>query len=228
MLETLFDRENHKCALILANGTPPSKALLLREAEKADLIICCDGAAEYAAAHGVRPDMLLGDFDSLGEDRAAELARGWDAEKQDFPVKKDKSDTQLAVEAALLADCSYLTLLGALGGRFDHALMNVQLLVLCKQNGAEGVIIDEQNEIYATCTHRFVEGNVGDYLSVAPLGVNTRVHSTGGLAYPMYDQDLYLGDSCSLSNKFTERRAYVEISHGWALLVRSWDRDSGT
>lgn len=225
MLQSLFDREEHKRALILANGAPPSKALLLREAQRADLIVCSDGAAEYADAHGIRAHMLVGDFDSLGALRAAELAEKWKARRVEFPTKKDKSDTQLAAEAALMENCDHLTFLGALGGRFDHALMNAQLLIFCKQNGAEGVIMDDQNEIYATCTHRFVEGEVGDYLSVLPMGINTKVHSTGGLEYPMYDRDLYLGDSYSLSNKFTETRAYVELSHGWALLVRSRDRE---
>lgn len=216
-------RQKEKRALILSNGNPPGPALLEQERRKAHLLICCDGAGDYAFRQGVRADFLVGDFDSLQGGRGEDLAAQLGARCLRFPQKKDQSDTQLAAELAMEEGCDHVTFLGGLGGRFDHALANAQLLILCEKRGVEAVLLDEQNEIYATCSYRHVDGQPGDYLSVIPMGEGVCVRRTAGLAYPMADRELILGDSYSLSNQFAEKCAYVELSRGWALLMRSRD-----
>lgn len=222
-LRTLGDALNKKRALILCHGEPPSAQLLRQEADAADVVFCCDGAAEYAWQAGIAVDLLIGDFDSLGQARSKELAAAWGCERMEWPERKDRTDSQLAADIAMADGCKDLVFLGGLGGRFDHAMANATMMAYCKLNGAEAVVKDAQNVIYATCTHLFVPGRVGDFLSVIPLGVNVQVRTTLGLEYPMYDRDLQLGDSYSVSNRFTEEQAYVELAHGWALVIHSWD-----
>lgn len=221
---SLHENEQARRALILCNGTAPTQELLKKEAERADLIICCDAAAEYAAAAQIRVDLILGDFDSLGDERSVQLAEELHAARIEWPTHKDKTDSQLAAELAIEDGCQELVFLGALGGgRFDHALANAFLLVHCQLQGANAVIRDEKNSVRATCTHVFLHGKKGDYASVLPLGVNVQIRTTLGLAYPMYDCDLRLGDTRSVSNQFTEEEAYVEVAHGWVLVIQSHD-----
>lgn len=208
-------------ALILCNGQPPSVELLEECAEAADLVICCDGAAEYTLQMGVRIDVLAGDFDSLGKDRAEEVRKMTGCEFLEFPIRKDQTDAQIAMEYAIERGAKQLTILGALGMRFDHALSNVMLLIHAAKLGTQAVVRDEMHQIYATCTNVAVEGKIGDSLSVIPLGINSRIRLTSGLEYTMYDTDLMLGDTLSMSNRFDRETAYVEVADGWILVIKT-------
>lgn len=209
--------------VIICNGDEPTEALLRKECEDADQIICCDGGANVAEKYAIIPNLMVGDFDSLGEERARNLQREWQCEQMQLPIKKDKTDTQVAVELAMTAGAKSIVLLGALGGRFDHALANVLLLIKCEQQGVEAKILDEKNEIYVTCRVKVLDGNVGDHLSILPLGVNSCVRCTDGLAYPLYDHDLDIGDTLSMSNEYDANEALIEVSKGWVCIMRSRD-----
>ncbi len=222
-LHSLEDMSEKKRALVLCNGELPSKALLDAESERADIVLCCDGAAEYALAMGLKVDYLIGDFDSLGAQRSEELAAQLHCERLQWPEKKDCTDSQLAADLAWKLGCRELVFLGALGKRFDHALANAMLLIYCKQRGMDACVVDERNIVRACCTHLFIHGKKGDYLSIVPIGVNVQICTTLGLEYPMYDRALQIGDSYSISNRFTEEQAYVEVAHGWVLVIQSWD-----
>ena len=121
-------------ALVVADGDVPRRAVLDAAwpgwADEVGLIVAADGGWDKAAAIGLVPDLLVGDADSLAEERFAELAAaGVPIERS--PVAKDESDTELAILAALRRGATHVTVLGALGGkRFDHALANVGLLGL--------------------------------------------------------------------------------------------------
>ncbi len=80
-----------KAALLLGNGEPPGAELFLREAQKADIFICADGAAEFALEHGVWPTMAVGDFDSLDADVLTKL-REHGVEIETHPAEKVDTD----------------------------------------------------------------------------------------------------------------------------------------
>jgi thiamine pyrophosphokinase len=209
--------------VVVCNGEAPSLALLQREMANADQVIACDGGAETLAKYDLCADLMVGDFDSLGQQRANELAAAWQCEMVTLEVKKDKTDTQVAVELAMAAGAKEMVLLGALGGRFDHALGNAWLLVQCERMGVKAVIYDEQNEIRVTCTVLILPGKVGDMLSILPMGVNSRIRCTDGLAYPIYDRDLNMGDTLTLSNRYDAEEALIDVAHGWVCVIRSHD-----
>lgn len=213
--------------LIVCNGDAPSKALLQREMATADRVMSCDGGAETLARYGWKADGMVGDFDSLGRRRADELAALWQCEMMVLDEDKDQTDTQVAIELAIGAGAKEIVLLGALGGRFDHALGNALLLIKCERAGVKAVIYDEQNEIRVTCTVLILPGKVGDMLSVLPLGVNARIRCTDGLAYPLYDRDLDLGDTLTLSNRYDAEEALIDVAHGWVCVIRSHDEERG-
>ena len=92
-----------------------------------DFVICCDAGYRLAQRLGVRPDLLLGDFDSYTG-----------ALPEDIPVQryirdKDDTDTVIAVRYALEHGYDSILLVAATGGRLDHLLGNLQILAFISE-----------------------------------------------------------------------------------------------
>ncbi|TME31211.1 MAG: thiamine diphosphokinase [Chloroflexi bacterium] len=106
-------------------------------------VVAADGGAKTALAFGLRPDVVIGDLDSLDPATLREHERT-SVQLETYPRDKDATDGQLAVERALAADPSQLILLGFLGGpRLDQALANVLVL---RRVEIPAVLLDESNE----------------------------------------------------------------------------------
>lgn len=214
-------------AVIVCNGEAPSEAMVYEAISEADVVLCCDGAADMLALCGARADVLVGDFDSLGKARAVQLAGMWNCDVIPLDEHKNKTDAHVAIEAAVERGATEIVLLGALGKRFDHAFANVSLLVFCTHKNVSAVIRDRYCDVYVTCRTMVLPGKPGDLLSILPLGVNSRIRTTNGLAYPLYDHDLILGDSLGVSNVYDADEALVDVASGWVAIVRSWDEPRG-
>jgi thiamine pyrophosphokinase len=94
----------------------------------ADMVIAADGGALALEGWGVRPNVVVGDFDSLGLERANAYRDGGATDAR-YPVAKDQSDLEIAMRFALETGAEDIVLLGILGGeRLDHALVNAMLL----------------------------------------------------------------------------------------------------
>ena len=115
-------------------------------------IIAADKGIEFLKRQGIKPDEILGDFDSADE-LLVEQYRKENIPFTTFPCEKDYTDTKLAIDRAVellkgqvevLDDEDNLTteniildfrswdkvyILGALGGRMDHFLGNVYSLI---------------------------------------------------------------------------------------------------
>ena len=111
-------------ALVIANGDPPSAALLDELREGAALVVAADGGARPALALGVMPDIVTGDLDSIGDAREAIPA-------DRIRPNPDPNATDLEKAVALCLDegCDAIDIIGAGGGRADHALANLSVLV---------------------------------------------------------------------------------------------------
>ena len=102
---------------------------------KDDLVIAADGGLQHTQALGITPDVILGDFDSLGYVPAGANV---------FPVEKDDTDAMLAVRHGLAAGCGEFLLYGSLDGkRLDHTVANFQTLQFLADNGALGYLIGQ-------------------------------------------------------------------------------------
>ncbi|MFR9193988.1 MAG: thiamine diphosphokinase [Ruminococcus sp.] len=96
----------------------------------ADLYVCADAGVKLAQALGVVPDWIVGDFDSLGS-----VPEGENVEP--FSPMKDDTDILLAAKYALSKGCRRLVFYGALGGRLDHTVANLQMLRFLADHGAQ-------------------------------------------------------------------------------------------
>ena len=222
-----------KRALIVADGDVPSRAALdvARPdwTRGVDLVIAADGGWGKAEALGLRPDLLVGDADSLSEARFSALAADGVAIDRS-PEAKDESDTELALLAALRRGATRVTILGALGGkRLDHALANVGVLGLPGLEDAEVELLDDTTRVRLLrapaadggAVRCSLAGPKGDLVSLLPLGVPALGVTTDGLRYPLHDETLPLGPARGLSNVRIAADASVTLRQGRLLVIET-------
>lgn len=113
----------NKPALLLLNGEVPDPALVRRLARRCGAVICADGGVRHAAKLGIEPDFIVGDMDSL----PAPLPKKWRRAVYWCDFDAERSDFEKALDLAREIGCGRLYVAGALGGRVDHAMVNLSL-----------------------------------------------------------------------------------------------------
>jgi thiamine pyrophosphokinase len=205
-------------AAIIANGGLRPTRLLRQLLRHADLVVCADGGLRAARALGVAPQVAIGDFDSAGTALRA-WARRRGTRLVPYPREKDQTDTELAIEYALRAGADDIDLLGALGGRVDHALANIGLLIHVAARGRRARLVHEQTELFLANTQSSIPGRVGDLVSLIPLSPTVAGVTTRGLKYPLTAGRLRLSSTRGISNEITALPARVRLRRGWLLVV---------
>ncbi len=183
-----------------------------------DLVIAADGGLRHTQALGIIPDVILGDFDSLGF--APEGANV-------FPVEKDDTDSMLAVRHGLRLGCREFYLYGALEGpRLDHTIANFQTLQFLADQGAYGYLVGRDHilTVLKNGTLGFAAGAQG-IVSVFCMGSDAHGVTETGLHYPLTDGTLTAGFPLGASNHFTGRDAAITVREGSLLIL--WDRKNG-
>lgn len=205
--------------LILADGVWEDAAQARALASAADFVMAADGAYAKARAAGAHVDLVIGDFDSLDPAHVAAIERDG-AEIRRFPVAKDSSDLELALDEAFGRRPQAITILGGLGRRLDHTLSNVHLLERGLAAGVHVRLVDGAQSATVASGHCEIDGaEIGDLVSLVPLSESARV-STVGLRYALADEELFRASSRAVSNEVTSRPAAVHVSFGTVLVIR--------
>lgn len=209
-------------AVLVASGDPlPADAGWLDEA---DLVMAVDGGAAWLQSIGRRPDVLVGDLDSIEPAVVDQLERGG-VEVERHPVEKDSSDCELALAHAVRRGADRIVVLGAIGGeRLDHELANVLLLVAPTQPGG----LDLRIVRGATCLRVVrsgstltIEARLGSLVSLLPLGGDAEGVTTSGLRYALHDEPLHMGSTRGLSNVVAAQPASVRLRQGTLLVIET-------
>ncbi len=205
-------------AVIVAHGDLEVTPEVEEVVRCADLIVAADGGAAAAVARGWWPHLLVGDLDSAPpEMRAAAEAHG--AAVEQHSPRKDETDTELALRAALARGADEVYLLGATGGRLDHALANIFLLALPEAAHARVTILAGRQRLFLIQGRATIEGRPGDLVSLLPIGGDARGIRTTGLEYPLRGETLPLATPRGISNVLTTPRAAVSLESGLLLAV---------
>lgn len=197
-----------------------------------DKVFAVDKGLEYADALGIRPDYILGDFDSVDKELVLRYQKQIDSGTLDatieyHPVKKDAADTELAVLKAIEDGADSITIVGATGSRLDHVLANIGLLSLAAEKNVECQIVDACNRIRLLtgkvyyCIRK--EEQYGEYLSFIPLTSVVKGLTLTGVMYPLTDRTVYQNSSLTVSNQITEKEAHISIEEGELLMIESRD-----
>jgi len=207
-------------ALVVADGD-----VRLRPSDSdGRLVIAADGGLLKAKAAGIRPDVVVGDFDSVPAG-AVESAEADGMQVLRYPTSKDESDTELAVREAISRGATDVEIAGALGGqRIDHTLANL-LLLASPDLDASLAIVDGPVTVRVIgqrgAERLEIDGGPGDLVSLLPLSEQVVGVTTGGLAYPLSGATLRQGPTLGLSNELVGTRARVAVERGRLAIVHT-------
>jgi thiamine pyrophosphokinase len=188
------------------------------------LLICCDGGARHFQNSGIKPDVVIGDMDSIAPNQLA----GYSREKIKiikYPVNKDFTDTELALDYALGLKPEKIFIWCALGGRIDHTLANVFLLVKGREEGVRISLIDEYCEAFVLDKEATFTNETGKTVSLLPLTPQVTGINLTGFAYPLEKGTLKMGESRGISNVINDERAVVKVGKGSLLVIKYHQND---
>ena len=193
-----------------------SPEFYLAEMRPDDYVIACDGGYAHAIESGVRPDLVVGDFDSYDGrlDPTLKIVR--------VPCEKDDTDTMLAIKIALEDGYRDFMLLGATGGRLDHLLSNVSSGAYIAEHGGRCVICDKYNVMHVIKDCRLVlRGLKGQTLSVLSYTDESKGVTLSGMKYPLENGTLTNAFPIGQSNIVKEDVCSVEVKHGVLLVIEA-------
>jgi len=199
--------------IIFGGGDAPRAEFVKNLIKKDDYIICLDKGLEYAAAAGITPSVILGDFDSVSEDILKKY-KSKGISIREYPAQKDFTDMELGISEAIRAGVQELIMLAALGGRADHMMGNIDNMLQALEKGIQAAIYDEKQHIYLINTCRSFHYKKGAIISLLAFSNKVEGVTTGNLEYPLKNEILVKGYSRGISNIFSEDMAIIELSSG--------------
>ena len=191
------------------------KSDTFRDIEKCDFIIACDKGYSYCLQNNIRPDLLIGDFDSYLGDIPADI------ETIRLPEAKDDTDTMFAYRRIKEMGFNEVYLYCALGGRIDHAYGNIQCAVYGARNGIDTTFINDDDQIIVTDKKEIVlERKPGCRFSLFAADRIDEV-SISGSKYDIdrlpFTNDFPLGQS----NDWIDDKVTVRKSEGVLIIIES-------
>lgn len=190
-----------------------------------DWIIAADGGAAKLIKHGVWPNVLVGDMDTL-QNEDWEILNQKELEIDRLPVEKDVTDTHYACEKALQYSPNEVVLLGVWGGaRIDHAIANLGLLEWFLDQGIDAVIYANNNRIRllkGPATIKLKKENF-KYLSLLPVSEKVTGIDTIGLKYTLKNGSLQRGYTRGISNEWAHEQGIIRIRQGKLIVIESSD-----
>lgn len=164
--------------VILANGTFPIHPVPLAALHFADLVVCCDGAAEKLIAHGLEPGIIIGDLDSVP---ASVIKRYENILVQDDD--QETNDLTKAVNWCISRGITGVIIIGATGIREDHTLGNISLLAEYSRS-LEAVMLTDTGSFRVYDRNVSIKSHPGQQVSLFSIDPSMKITSSG-LKYPL-------------------------------------------
>ena len=184
-----------------------------------DLCIAADAGYRNAKALGERVDILVGDFDSLGEPPSVpgmEIMR--------VPAEKDLTDTQICLEAAVGRGADEVIIVGGLSGRLDHTLSCLHILEDMYLRGIHGYAVDGQNRVhYIKASSALIARSPYKYLSLIAADEQVKRVTVEGCKYPLKNDLLKRNIQFAVSNEITGNVALISCRKGGLFIIESRD-----
>lgn len=201
------------CVIFCAGGFDS----LAEPMDKSDLIIAADGGLTHLEGLGVKPHVIIGDFDSLGRVPADATV---------FPVDKDDTDSMLAIRHGLWEGYRRFVIYGGLDGpRLDHTIANLQALQFLADRNAQGFLVGLSYIATIIRNGRLSFGpKAQGVVSVFCMGRDARGVTLRGLKYGMEDGTLSTGFPLGVSNHFVGEKSEIYVKDGSLLVI--FDREN--
>lgn len=175
--------------------------------------ICCDCGLRHAEGLGVKPDLIVGDFDSFNQPET-------DVETIVLPREKDDTDSVYAVRQAIARGYDDITLVGAVGARFDHSFGNISILLRLDRLGVKARIIDDYSEMEIVSSRSEVT-EAFPFFSVLNIDGTPHGISITGAKWELDNAEITPEYQYGVSNEVTPgKTAVISVREGHVLLIR--------
>lgn len=200
-----------RCVIVSGGDFSPVSGLL-----QEDFVIACDRGYQWCERMGLKPDLLISDFDSYD----GPVAQGIRLDRH-IP-EKDDTDTMLAVRYAVEHGFRSILVCCALGGRLDHLIANLQAMLFAQTHGVSAVLQCEDTEIFTLRNSSLkLPRRDGWSLSVFALDGPCRGVCIRGAKYPLENAELIPSLPLGVSNQWIAEEAVISVLEGTLMIVLS-------
>ncbi|MBQ7970089.1 MAG: thiamine diphosphokinase [Treponema sp.] len=179
-----------------------------------DFIICCDCGFRHLQKLNVKPNLIVGDFDSHKNPHLP-------VETIVLPCEKDDTDTGFAVKEALKRGANDFLFLGVIGNRFDHSFANISILLMLDTLGKSALAIDDFSELQIISSQKAFISDEFSFFSLLNVSGTAEGISIKNAKYPLENAIIKSEDQYGISNQVLPNQiAEVSIQKGRLLLIR--------
>jgi len=203
---------NKKTLIILSESEPCTLE------DTFDMILASDGGYITSKKMNLEVDVLIGDFDSITSDDLKE-AKKRGIKIIPFPVEKDRTDGELAVDYAISLGSNDITILGSFKEELDHALGNLFLLFKIDKFGIKSKLLTQKYDIEIINKEKEYLGKVGQELSLIPISETVEGLNIVGSRYNLVNAKVHMGQTLTLRNMIVKKRAKVYFNKGKVLSI---------
>ena len=205
--------------LIVAAGECLDYDMLLKNAKESDYIICADGGYEHLSKIKVKPDLLVGDFDSLDKKPNIENIIT-------LPNEKDETDTLFALKKAFQKEPQEVVIFGGIGTRFDHSYANLCLLSMCIEKNIKAVVTNGKTSVYMIKDNHCFKNQKGKTVSIYSFSEKCDGVTLSGFKYPLDNYTLNKENIIGTSNVIEKDEAVIKITSGKLLVICNENKNS--
>lgn len=179
-----------------------------------DFYICCDSGLRHRAGLGITPDLIVGDFDSHENPHLG-------TETIVLPREKDDTDTVFAVREAVRRGFQDFLLTGVVGGRLDHTLGNVSLLLMLDAQGKRAAALDDYAEMEIVSRRPARIEDRYPYFSLLNISGLARGITIRNAKFPLDNAEITCEYQYGISNEVLPgMTAEVTVEEGRLLLIK--------
>lgn len=213
-----------KIIAIVAGGPTELIPDLTQYDQKNVIWVGIDRGVEYLHKANLPISHAFGDFDSISAEKLQKLNRDI-SHLSMYPAEKDYTDTELALEWAVEQIPEKIFVFGATGGRIDHLLGNLQLLLKHSVEDVKIHIIDRQNQItlYTSGTYTIEKQKDWKFISFIPVSETISSITLQGFKYSLNNCHIQKGSTLCISNELIHEQGTFSFTDGILLMIRSRD-----
>jgi thiamine pyrophosphokinase len=214
----LKDQKNK--VFLFCNGELKDPSRIKQMDKEQAYLVGVDGGTHHLRRLGWQADLVIGDLDSISPVLLTEL-KDTGVEIVRFPVDKDQTDLELAIERVVAMGFRDISIMAALGGRLDQTLGNLFLLTSPMLSDCRVRLVDGMEEVVVIRNSEHLQGKKGDIVSLIPVVGAAYGVSTEGLRFPLTGETLYMEQSRGISNEMVEENALVRVEEGFLLCIHT-------
>ena len=205
-------------AIIVTGGNPPSKELLQRYIKGNEIIIGVDKGIESLYNYEIKPNYILGDFDSAKIEIVNYFKKS-NVDTEEFNPEKDYTDTHLGIKKAISKGANEILLFGATGTRVDHFLGNIGLLLMANEENVNIQIIDDKNRVFLINKPTTIKGSFGETISFHALSSVVSNLTITGAKYELYGYDMKFLEPRAICNEFLNSDIKISFDSGIIMVI---------